>query len=99
VLLAFGDSLTLRHRRKPRMKATLPSSRASRAGAWSAKGAGEVSEAGLARLPPHWTSIGPRLLLLCHGGNDFLRRLPRDQAAANLRAMISWRRRAAWKCC
>jgi lysophospholipase L1-like esterase len=27
-------------------------------------------------------------LILCHGGNDFLRRLPKEQAAENVRAMI-----------
>jgi acyl-CoA thioesterase-1 len=30
----------------------------------------------------------PRLLLLCIGGNDFLRRLGRSQAEANVRAMV-----------
>ena len=30
----------------------------------------------------------PKLLLLCHGGNDFLRKLPEGEAAANVRAMI-----------
>jgi acyl-CoA thioesterase I len=30
----------------------------------------------------------PRLLLLCIGGNDFLRRLGNQQAEANVRAMV-----------
>ena len=30
----------------------------------------------------------PKLLILCHGGNDFLRKLGDAEAAANLRAMI-----------
>ncbi|MBM4315482.1 MAG: hypothetical protein FJ122_16410 [Deltaproteobacteria bacterium] len=30
----------------------------------------------------------PALLILCHGGNDLLRRLDRQQTANNIRAMI-----------
>lgn len=30
----------------------------------------------------------PALMLLCHGGNDLLRRLDRQKAAENIRAMI-----------
>jgi lysophospholipase L1-like esterase len=32
--------------------------------------------------------VKPRLLILCHGGNDFLRRLDEGAAAENVRAMI-----------
>jgi lysophospholipase L1-like esterase len=32
--------------------------------------------------------VHPRLLLLCHGGNDFLRRLDESAARNNIRAMI-----------
>jgi lysophospholipase L1-like esterase len=49
---------------------------------------GEVSAAGLERLPAALDEHRPRLLLLCHGGNDFLRRMPKEQAAENVRAMI-----------
>jgi len=49
---------------------------------------GEVSATGLARLPAALEEHRPRLLILCHGGNDFLRRLPKEQAAENVRAMI-----------
>jgi lysophospholipase L1-like esterase len=48
----------------------------------------EVSAAGLARLPEALDEYQPALLILCHGGNDFLRRLGDAQAAENLRAMI-----------
>ena len=49
---------------------------------------GEVSAQGLARLPAVLEATQPKLLLLCHGGNDFLRKLPESEAAANVRAMV-----------
>jgi len=49
---------------------------------------GEVSARGLDRLPAMLEEHRPKLVILCHGGNDFLRRLDRGQAADNLRAMI-----------
>ena len=32
--------------------------------------------------------VHPKLLILCHGGNDFLRKLDEKSVAANIRAMI-----------
>jgi len=49
---------------------------------------GETSAQGLERLPATLDEVNPRLLILCHGGNDFLRRLDDAAAAANVRAMI-----------
>jgi lysophospholipase L1-like esterase len=39
-------------------------------------------------LPEALEQAQPKLLILCHGGNDFLRKLPETQAAANVRAMV-----------
>ena len=49
---------------------------------------GEVSADGLQRLPGVLEETQPKLLILCHGGNDFLRKLSEAEAAANVRAMI-----------
>jgi lysophospholipase L1-like esterase len=49
---------------------------------------GEVSATGLERLPEALEQTQPKLLILCHGGNDFLRKLPETQVAANVRAMV-----------
>lgn len=88
VVLAFGDSLTFGTGAQP--EASYPSVLETliERKVWSAGVPGEVSAAGLARLPSALDYYQPRLLILCHGGNDFLRKLGDAQAAANLRAMV-----------
>ena len=88
VVLAFGDSLTFGTGVQP--EASYPAELEKRIGrkVWSAGVPGEVSAAGLARLPAALDYYQPRLLILCHGGNDFLRKLGDAQAAENLRAMV-----------
>jgi lysophospholipase L1-like esterase len=88
VVLAFGDSLIYgtganEEENYPAHLARMTGRRVVRDGV-----PGEVSATGLGRLPAALDEHQPRLLILCHGGNDFLRRLPKEQAAENVRAMI-----------
>jgi lysophospholipase L1-like esterase len=74
IVLAFGDSLTF-GTGATETRATRRSSSASSAGAWCAPVCRAKSAAqALARLPGALDEHTPRLLLLCIGGNDFLRR-------------------------
>jgi lysophospholipase L1-like esterase len=88
VILAFGDSLTYgtgasESESYPAQLEQLVGRRVARSGV-----PGEVTAQALRRLPGALDEHAPRLLLLCIGGNDFLRRLGNDQAEANVRAMV-----------
>jgi lysophospholipase L1-like esterase len=88
VILAFGDSLTFgtgaaEDESYPAQLETLIGRRVVRAGV-----PGEVTAQALARLPAALDEHAPRLLLLCIGGNDFLRRTGNAQAEQNVRAMV-----------
>jgi lysophospholipase L1-like esterase len=48
-----------------------------------------VSAQALARLPSALEEHRPKLLVLCIGGNDFLRNLAQAEVAANVRRMIA----------
>ena len=87
-ILAFGDSLTFgtgaaEEESYPAQLEKLIQRRVVRAGV-----PGEVTAQALARLPAALDEHAPRLLLLCIGGNDFLRRLGNPQAEHNVRAMV-----------
>ena len=49
---------------------------------------GEISENGLDRLSKELDKHAPTLVILCHGGNDFLRRLDTEKTKKNIQAMI-----------
>jgi len=50
---------------------------------------GEVSATGLKRLPKLLAKHQPALVILCHGGNDILRRYSKETLKSNLRKMIA----------
>lgn len=87
-VLAFGDSLTFgtgaaSNESYPSKLQSLISRKVVAAGV-----PGEVSADGLARLPQALEEHQPKLLILCHGGNDFLCKLGDDNAKNNVRAMV-----------
>lgn len=87
-LLAFGDSLTFGTGASP--TESYPARLTALIGRTvvNAGVPGEISAEGLKRLPEMLEEHRPRLLLLCHGGNDFLRKLGDAGAEANIRSMI-----------
>jgi lysophospholipase L1-like esterase len=88
VVLAFGDSLTFgtgagKGESYPAILERNTGLKVVNAGI-----PGEVSADGLARLPDMLEEVQPKLLILCHGGNDFLQRQDEGMTASNVRQMI-----------
>ena len=88
VILAFGDSLTFgtganRQQAYPAQLQALISRTVINAGI-----PGEVSNTGLRRLPALLKQHQPDLVIICHGGNDILRRQDLQQTSNNIQQMI-----------
>jgi len=87
-ILAFGDSLTYgtgtsRNKTYPAVLERLTHLKVINAGI-----PGEISEAGLRRLPGLLAAHHPDLIIICHGGNDILKKLDLSKTQNNIQQMI-----------
>ena len=87
-ILAFGDSLTYgtgtsRDNAYPAVLQRLINHKVINAGI-----PGEISKNGLARLPTLIAEHHPRLIIICHGANDILRKLDLTKTRNNIQQMI-----------
>ncbi|MDX1572686.1 MAG: arylesterase [Methylophaga sp.] len=88
VILAFGDSLTYgtgagKTEDYPALLQASLSQLVINAGV-----PGEISGEGRARLPELLAQVQPQFVILCHGGNDLIRKLNHQQIKKNLANMI-----------
>ena len=88
IILAFGDSLTYgtgtaNDTSYPSILSELSSREVINAGV-----PGEISRNGLIRLPSLLDEHQPELLILIHGGNDILRKIPNHQTRENIEQML-----------
>lgn len=88
VILAFGDSLTYGFGAAPDESYPSVLSELIHRKVINAGISGELSSQGLQRLPKVLDTYRPDLLLLCHGGNDILKKTEVDVLRNNLEEMV-----------
>jgi len=88
-ILAFGDSLTAGNGAPQQGSYPAQLARLLNKNVINAGISGEESNEGRGRLEGLLEQHRPELLILCHGGNDLLRKRPVSELEANLREMIA----------
>ncbi len=88
VILAFGDSLTFGTGANKNESYPVVLENQIKRKVINAGMPGELSVQGLKRLPEFLEKYKPALLILCHGGNDILRKEDMAEAESNIREMI-----------
>jgi lysophospholipase L1-like esterase len=88
VILAFGDSITSgvgapQGESYPEILQGLINRKVIKSGI-----PGETSDEGLVRLPSELATHRPRLVLLCLGGNDLLRKMDLEKTSSNMSRMV-----------
>ena len=91
VILAFGDSLTFGTGADNSQTQSYPAVLQKLTGHTVINSGmpGEVSIDGLERLSEELEEYQPDLVILCHGGNDLIRRLNKDKLRHNLEQMVT----------
>ena len=88
VILAYGDSLTFGTGAKPSQSYPSVLQQLTGFKVVNAGVPGELTARGLERLAEVLAQEQPKLMILCHGGNDLLRKSGDLEAAYNLRSMV-----------
>ena len=88
VILAFGDSLTFGTGANPEQSYPAQLAKLTGRTVINAGVPDEISEKALERLPELLNKHHPQLVILCHGGNDLLRKLNVADLESNLGKMV-----------
>ncbi len=87
-IVAFGDSITYGYRVDKNKNYPSQLSLLLQTDVINAGVNGEVTSEGLKRLPKVLEKYKPQILIICHGGNDIIRRKSLFKAKKNIKQMI-----------
>jgi lysophospholipase L1-like esterase len=92
-VLAFGDSITYGYNVNKEDNYPSQLSKLLNTPVINAGVNGEVTSEGLRRLPSVLEKYKPQILIICHGGNDILRRKSLIKAKENIKQMVELARK------